>query len=175
MSIVRKLAAELDCNVCGQVKPATEFYVGVTSRCRECHRKAVRENRAANAEHYREFDRKRAWNPDRVAARKAYQEAVKDDPDFTARVRERRKFWQDRNMVKRRAHVMTGNAMRNGKLKKPAACERCGGTGRGVEAHHENYYKPLEVTWLCADCHGIRHREINAEIRAGANFKHRGF
>jgi hypothetical protein len=43
-------------------------------------------------------------------------------------------------------------------------CERCG-FGIGVQAHHEDYNKPLEVVWLCRPCHGQRHREINQERR----------
>ena len=39
--------------------------------------------------------------------------------------------------------------------KKP--CERCGALE--VEAHHEDYDKPLEVNWLCPPDHKQLHRE----------------
>ena len=30
--------------------------------------------------------------------------------------------------------------------------------GRALHGHHEDYSQPLEVVWLCAPCHGLRHR-----------------
>lgn len=38
-------------------------------------------------------------------------------------------------------------------------CERCGKPN--AHAHHEDYSKPLDVTWLCAWHHKMRHEEIN--------------
>jgi hypothetical protein len=26
-----------------------------------------------------------------------------------------------------------------------------------VEGHHPDYQKPMEVTWLCHDCHQLQH------------------
>ena len=34
-------------------------------------------------------------------------------------------------------------------------CVDCG-TAK-AQAHHEDYTRPLDVTWLCAACHGRRH------------------
>lgn len=39
------------------------------------------------------------------------------------------------------------------------SCERCG-VVETVQAHHEDYSKPLEVIWLCKIHHMIRHREL---------------
>jgi hypothetical protein len=47
-------------------------------------------------------------------------------------------------------------ACRRGVLVRPALCERCGKGprhSRGIQAHHTNYRKPLQVSWLCAWCH----------------------
>ncbi len=51
-------------------------------------------------------------------------------------------------------------AIRRGELVRPSACEKCqeparpeiGQRGR-ITAHHEDYTKPLEVIWLCHECH----------------------
>lgn len=42
-------------------------------------------------------------------------------------------------------------------------CVVCGGK---AEAHHEDYEKPLAVTWLCRKHHRDRHAEIRAGIAA---------
>src|SRR5580704_3739196 len=50
------------------------------------------------------------------------------------------------------AHVKL--ALQRGVLVRPDACSRCGGSGNGrIEAHHEDYDKPLDVIWLCKSCH----------------------
>lgn len=51
-------------------------------------------------------------------------------------------------------------AKREGLLK-PKPCEVCGEPK--VDGHHEDYLKPLEVTWLCRKCHRRRHSVINKE------------
>jgi hypothetical protein len=51
----------------------------------------------------------------------------------------------------------TQQAIYSGKLiRKP--CEKCGDPK--VEAHHEDYYKPLEIVWLCQK-HHIEHHKTN--------------
>jgi hypothetical protein len=42
--------------------------------------------------------------------------------------------------------------------KKP--CEKCGDPKS--EAHHDDYLKPLDVTWLCKEHHTARHQWIDA-------------
>lgn len=48
--------------------------------------------------------------------------------------------------------------VRRGKLI-PKPCEKCGNAK--AEMHHEDYNKPLEVTWLCRECHVDLHTERN--------------
>jgi hypothetical protein len=70
-----------------------------------------------------------------------------------------------------KAHRIVRRAVKTGELV-PQACERCGLPGdtmrdadcREMEAHHEDYGKPLDVVWLCRSCHWDRHGEIK---RAG--------
>lgn len=45
--------------------------------------------------------------------------------------------------------------LRRGKLKRQR-CTECG--SRRSEMHHADYTKPLEVEWLCRECHLSRHR-----------------
>lgn len=50
------------------------------------------------------------------------------------------------------AYAAVQEAMRNGTLIRPEYCEMCNVRCK-PHAHHENYEKPLEVKWLCAECH----------------------
>ena len=154
------------CSHCGKTKPLTDFYQydgRPMSACKGCVKFRVRASRAAKVEYYREYDRRRAQNPDRVAQQKLRNEALKASPHKTEHYRRTSGGWQRRNAEKHKAHVMVGHAIRNGKLVKQP-CERCKAT-EDIHAHHEDYAKPLDVNWLCKTCHGIRHREINAERR----------
>lgn len=54
------------------------------------------------------------------------------------------------------AHILVGNALREGKILKQI-CEACG--EHRVVAHHDNYDKPLEVCWLCQAHHIQWHKE----------------
>lgn len=47
-------------------------------------------------------------------------------------------------------------AIREGRMYKPNTCEECGAEVR-LHAHHEDYSKPLDVIWLCTNCHKKRH------------------
>lgn len=49
---------------------------------------------------------------------------------------------------KARARAMAGE------LPRPDRCEHCGAVG-SVEAHHGDYAEPLEVEWLCRECHDL--------------------
>ena len=64
---------------------------------------------------------------------------------------------------KRAAHVVE-KAIKKGIIIPSATCEVCGATKtfrdgrRGIQAHHDDYNKPLEVRWLCQKCHHEWHK-----------------
>jgi hypothetical protein len=47
-------------------------------------------------------------------------------------------------------------ATRTKQLIKPKNCSKCGKTGR-IHGHHNDYKKPLEIEWLCVQCHESYH------------------
>ena len=61
-----------------------------------------------------------------------------------------------------RSQSAINKALREQKLTKPTSCSVCGGSDRRIEAHHEDYSKPLEVSWWCSLCHQRHHQ---AEMR----------
>jgi ribosomal protein S27AE len=62
--------------------------------------------------------------------------------------------WAARNPEKRKAHELVKAAIRKGDLKK-LLCSQCG--NRKSLAHHQDYSRPLDVTWLCRECHRREH------------------
>jgi hypothetical protein len=70
--------------------------------------------------------------------------------------------WLDKNDIKRKSHIIVGNAIKYGKLKKEP-CEVCGCLD--VHAHHDDYAKPLDIRWLC----DIHHNEWHSKYGEAAN------
>ena len=60
------------CKLCEREIGDGDFYKGVPNAHKACHAKRAREYRLANLERCKEYDRSRANDPDRIAARQAY-------------------------------------------------------------------------------------------------------
>lgn len=73
------------------------------------------------------------------------------------------KKWTLRAMYQ--AHSAVQKALKERTLNK-TPCEVCGSSE--VEAHHDNYDKPLDVRWLCLTHHRARHKELG---RALVNYR----
>ena len=57
------------------------------------------------------------------------------------------------------AHQAVTDALRTGRLTRPANCQLCGIVEK-LLGHHDDYSKPLTVLWLCRKCHVQRHGVI---------------
>jgi hypothetical protein len=68
------------------------------------------------------------------------------------RDREHRRQWKGRNPEKWKIYKMIYRERKAGRLVPPRECEICG-ESKPVEAHHEDYSKPLEINWFCHVCH----------------------
>lgn len=86
------------------------------------------------------------------------EEALKKNKEY--RMKNKHKWLEYQNTKRKKdpnkisARQKVYYAIKTGKLiKKP--CEICG--DKNVEAHHEDYGKPLEVRWLCKRCHKEYH------------------
>ena len=67
--------------------------------------------------------------------------------DLTDEQRKRANARAYANVYKRRGKLIQEN------------CKDCGDPN--TEMHHEDYDKPLEVTWFCRDCHLEYHEEFD--------------
>lgn len=143
------------CSRCHESQPTTEFYSdrratdGLNSHCKTCHLKATQAYKTADpARRKAQDDSWRASNPDRVrAARDNYDER---NPGYRRRVI---RDWRETHPERARAHNVLNRAVRSGRIMPSYECSTCGITGVTIEGHHPDYSKPLEVEWLCRQCH----------------------
>jgi predicted transcriptional regulator len=68
----------------------------------------------------------------------------------------------ERNKIKEAANRLTTSAIKSGVLTRQP-CEVCGAFGikngrNVVDAHHDDYSKPLDVRWLCQKHHNMLHK-----------------
>lgn len=61
---------------------------------------------------------------------------------------------------KARARAIVHMRIRRGKMERQP-CEKCGDPQ--AQAHHRDYTKPLEITWLCKRCHRKHHIELEEQ------------
>jgi hypothetical protein len=149
------------CKICGTDNEHSRFYDGVTSRCAECHKSAVRKNRMANLSYYTSYDAFRFQaNPSRRAAnaKRARTEKAQES------LNKSRKKWMLLNQAKRNAHIKLGNAVRDGKIEKPENCSICQSPSSRIHGHHADYSKPLDVLWVCPRCHVALHKKPLGEF-----------
>lgn len=160
------------CFKCGERKPLDDFYRhskmadGRLGKCKECTKADVNKNRAENLEYYQEYDRNRFQYD--LERRSLQLDQMKDwaakNPEKLA---ELKKDWTTRNPEKIHCHYALNNAIRDGKVTKSASCQACGKSGVKTHGHHHDYTKPLDVQWLCAQCHAHIHRMEREAQRQG--------
>lgn len=146
----------IDCKICGK-QCETNHSQG--KYCSDCLQQSLRnswnkysaKNRLDRRENSKRYYSR---NKDKETARiKVYQSTergkeVKKLSDQRQREKYPEKYQARQEVLK---------ALRKGLLiKKP--CEKCG--AEKVEAHHDDYKKPLSVRWLCRDHHDELHKKL---------------
>lgn len=151
------------CFKCNQEKPLDQFYKhprmadGYLNKCIECAKKDVNEryNLLKNDPNFILSERERT-------RQKYYRLNYKDK--YGVRGEQKKEIIERyfaKSPQKLIASRITSNAIRNKRLiKKP--CEICG-TTQNIQAHHEDYFRPLEVRWLCIKHHNERHVELRKQ------------
>lgn len=139
------------CFKCGQEKDLDCFYKhsqmgdGHLNKCIECAKKDANDHRLKNLERIREYDRNRAKLPHRKRIMSL-----------------RSKSYKIRKPLENHARCILNNAIRDGRILKPTHCSSCGIKPTRLFGHHKDYYKPLEVLWLCQPCHALEHKKLKA-------------
>lgn len=150
---VAAAAAVYQCKSCERELSANDFYASNQSKCKECVKARVCENRAAKADYYRAYDARRYKEDPRVKER---HERYKRTDAGKAAFRRANEKYKAENPEKCAARYAVNNAIRDGRLERGSECYFCAAT-EGLHGHHEDYSKPLEVVWLCTSCHSKLH------------------
>lgn len=142
------IVTEKHCPSCDLTLPSSAFPKsrgkrdGLHPYCLACNRSKQAAERARRGEDYREMRRRYRKTE---SGKRAYNRYRKVFPH------------------KVEAQKLAQLAMKRGELVKPDACGECG-RGGIIDAHHDDYLRPLDVRWLCRWCHQEWHR-INGEAR----------
>lgn len=137
------------CKSCGGVKEISEFYIWNINLCKNCVniKKAARRVLHFAELRIKERLRRRCrgvtdLDKRRRQGREADHRARARNPEFMR--------------LKKKVRWLVSCAVKRGDLIKPDSCQECGNIGE-IEAHHDDYNRPLDVRWLCLECHyGLR-------------------
>ena len=72
-------------------------------------------------------------------------------------------MWGRNNPHKKRVEHFVQWMIKKGEIQRPSCCQECSATTK-IDAHHDNYLKPLDIMWLCRTCHSKRHQKLKQII-----------
>ncbi len=154
---------EKQCFKCSRILPLEHFYVhskmadGHLGKCKDCTKRDTEERRVKKTATDLE------WVEKEVIRHRAKQDKYRKlDMAWELSPEEKRvsiQLYRKRFPEKHKAHNLVHKAIKKGELIR-GCCEVCQST-EDIEAHHEDYSKPLEVRWLCDKHHKERHVELN--------------
>lgn len=149
------------CTKCNVIKTVDSFHKNFSNRsggyhlrsfCIPCsnvyHRKYKKKWSDKNKEYYQ------LWREENKETIIEYMKKWK--LNNKEKVRESRKRYKP-DPVKTKARQIVSHEIRMGRIVRPEKCSECENETL-IEAHHEDYSKPLSVDWLCRICHVIVHQ-----------------
>ena len=155
----------VECSKCGVVFDRAPSQLAKYSKvCRSCERSYNNAYRAKRSKEGRPI----IEHPRTIEERRAYEKEYKTRPGVRARKAQVSKkiYWSPDNQQKILARRLTRRAIESGDLVR-CPCEVCGEVR--VDAHHDDYAKPLEIRWLCRFHHTQHHKQMSAAIKEARN------
>lgn len=128
----------------------------------------VEENKESRKEYCKRYH---SENRDELNAKK--REARESDPEKTKADKNKyrqenrdvynayQREYRKRNKIKLAAHELVKGAVKKGLLVYPKECSECGSIAK-IYAHHDSYFEPLNVRFLCGKCHSEWHKNNKA-------------
>lgn len=130
---------------------------GLGCTCGACHTCYQREWRRRNPGKVKAAKQKWGKTRDRAGDPQAARYNHEYGQRNITRILQRQKQSREQDPRKERARDKARKALRSGKLIRQP-CEVCG--SERVNAHHEDYDKPMDITWLCPKHHRQRHVQL---------------
>ena len=163
------------CWKCKTVKPFQEFGKrkedkdGIDKICKICRRERDRDYERRNREkrverhaQWRDENRDSINEKNRSKYAENNDEYLKEQKFYRPRYKDKINVWYSKynadNRIKLNAQEMVRYYVKKAKLIKPENCSLCERSGIKIDAHHEDYSKPLDIVWLCCNCHLAIHR-----------------
>lgn len=162
---------EKSCYKCGKVQPLADFYAR-NRECKTCTKLDTKER-------YAKLKTDPIWVvADRKRNRELHARYRKEGKVYIESKQQRSdrlRGYKLRNPDKTRAHYITQYAIKTERIRR-MPCRVCG--LNKSEAHHEDYDKPLEITWFCKQHHMEYHAAKREAETLGSNvnvlyFRHR--
>lgn len=69
----------------------------------------------------------------------------------------------DKHRKKQNCRALMNYHLRKGRIEKPKECSMCH-EEKKLDGHHDDYSKPLEVTWVCRACHFQIHKRCTPTV-----------
>lgn len=132
------------CSVCHVEKSREMFHKdkdcidGLYTQCKVCRKKKSRDDYEKRKEKILQYCKDYRKTDQGKETRRRESEHFKTTPNY-------------------KANYLLTNAVRDGRIDKPKTCSKCNASGK-IHGHHYDYTKPLEVVWVCKDCHQWIHR-----------------
>jgi glutamate synthase domain-containing protein 2 len=167
------------CKKCGIEKAYSQFKKdkrnpgGAGSPCLECYSVYLK----SDIQKHQSYLRVQKWfqknkeslkgNQKRLESFKKYHRNHKEkiskyNREYIQKNREKIRELSRRYPERLKARELTRQAIRSGRLVRPKICSICDAE-RKIQAHHVDYSKPLEIMWLCVDCHKKQHLKYQEE------------
>lgn len=98
----------------------------------------------------------RRYNDASRQHRADYQKTHREERNEYQRLyKQRNKLWRRPKFIARKQVWLA----KQRKELKVQPCQKCHSVEK-IHAHHSDYSKPLDVTWLCQTCHSELHRQL---------------
>jgi hypothetical protein len=148
------------CTCCGIEKSTKEFYkktmglYGLHAECKTC----LKEKNKI----YREENPEKIKIRDRCYAARLKEQYGESNTHSHVRIAERSLIGFER-YAETKMQLLAGSLLnygiRIGMIEKPDKCSNCRKI-KEIQGHHSDYSKPLEVVWVCTECHAKLHTRM---------------
>jgi hypothetical protein len=155
---------EKECKICKTIKLLQDFgksktgKYGYDAQCKKCrYARTGRAHFLKNKEKCYENAKKWHANNREHINEKARERYLQDKTPIIKRDR--------KHAEKRKAQHLVQTHVRRGKIIKPSICSICNCESKRIEGHHADYSKPLEVIWVCNQCHHNIHKSLKERVQ----------